>query len=245
MFQKIISVFFLIIALVGCRHYHKAPPNHTTEYLTDTQKRFSNERFSFLSPPQSGWEVLTYYNGDITFKIRKEDRSVSLKIDPFSVSPEKFEFSNKLTMRQIKKFVNKMDFKKFTKMTGEYIKINNINCFKYDSAESYPMLGIVMDGYTEFRCLDPKDPQHGPTMNFSISQNIGDKSLELWDGSKMLTNIIKSLQFTPLDKETSPGYQHYLKHKDSWKEKSCFKLNGKKVCSQPDITQGRMITTHE
>lgn len=237
MLKKRIIALLLLSILFGCYHYTPRS-SYTTQSITDPRERISTERFSFLPPSESGWEMLTYYRGDVTLKMNKADRSVSIKIDPFSISPEKSEFMKKVSTREINKFINKTHFNKFTRMTVGNVSINNISCTRYDSVQQYPMQGIVLDGYTEFRCLDPKDTEQGPMITFSMSQNIRNKGLELWDGSKMITDIIKSIQFIPLDKETSLGYQHYLKSKDKWKEKRCFKLNGKKRCSQPDIATG-------
>lgn len=211
------NVLFMVMSVIvlcassGCRHRPRFSTDIEREYLGDSQKRYYTERFSFLSPSQSGWEVIMRKRGSISFNIRREDRIVDINISPFYLSPENFERDKQLAFRESDNFAKNIKRGKKVKVTTEIVRINEMVCVKYQSIERYPVMTFALGDFMEFTCQDPKDPRHEPGFSVRISQSIVEESQGLWDSNKLLTDIIKSIKFIPYDKATSLGYQRYLK----------------------------------
>ncbi|MBL0318786.1 MAG: hypothetical protein IPP74_05805 [Alphaproteobacteria bacterium] len=208
-----IMCLLIVATTSSCQHHSRPHTNVEREYLTDPNKRYYTERFSFLPPAKDGWEVVIGKNNTI-FRINHDDRKVTLAVDPFDKSPEVFEYSRRAGERWIKRFNSNINRGSYKTVTSETIRVREMTCLKFFTVEAFGLAGFATTGGrlydTHFDCQDPKDPKKAPTLSVSMTQIVA-PGLEVWDADKMLKDILKSIEFVPYDKATSPSYQQFLK----------------------------------
>ncbi|MBL0318787.1 MAG: hypothetical protein IPP74_05810 [Alphaproteobacteria bacterium] len=210
-----IMSMLIIVMTSSCGHRPHPSDKITHESLTDTSKRYYTERFSFLPPSRhSGWEVTIRETKFISFRINHEDRKVKVSVHPFDKSPEVFGYSGRAGERWIKRFNNNINRGTYKTVASEIVRVREMSCLRFYTVDAFGLAGFATTGGrqydTDFECQDPKDPKKEPTLSVSMTQIVA-PGLEAWDADKIVTDILKSIEFISYNKATSPSYQQFLK----------------------------------
>ncbi|MBL0318791.1 MAG: hypothetical protein IPP74_05830 [Alphaproteobacteria bacterium] len=112
-----------------------------------------------MPPAKDGWEVVIGKNNTI-FRINHDDRKVTLAVDPFHESPDRFDFTKKRKLRTAEKSSKTVDRDKFSNDEAANLHINQLTCIKYESRERFGLSGLSTTGgkyiFTSIDCQDPR-----------------------------------------------------------------------------------------